>query len=43
MILEEAHNLLISQEGIDCGQGKLMILGESTGVYIPEEEAGPCD
>ena len=43
MILEEAHNLLKSQEGIDWRQGKLMILGESTGVYIPEEEAGPCD
>ena len=35
--------LLKSQEGIDWRQGKLMILGESTGVYIPEEEAGPCD
>ena len=43
VILEEAHNLLKSQEGIDWRQGKLMILGESTGVYIPEEEAGPCD
>ena len=43
VILEEAHNLLKSQEGIDWRQGKLMILGESTGVYIPEEEAGPYD
>ena len=35
--------MLKSQEGVDWRQGKLMILGESTEVYIPEEEADPCD
>ena len=41
VILEEAHNLLISQEGYFGDKGLDAKLWRSTGVYIPGERDSP--